>query len=84
MAYRITFHDAQKTLEPTLQKAIMRSDPSISVVVIVFLLSPSLNSLAIWRKSISGVPKRIGLAREVETMKRRLADVERGMTVRTG
>ncbi|QRV84932.1 hypothetical protein RhiJN_12948 [Ceratobasidium sp. AG-Ba] len=80
----ITFKDAQKTLEPVLQKAILQTDPATSVLVVVFLLSPSLNSLAIWRKCVP-IPSGFLDQREVyeiERVKREIAATEKGYVVK--
>ncbi|CAE6479141.1 unnamed protein product [Rhizoctonia solani] len=79
----ITYKDAQKTLDPTLQKSITRNDPANAVLVVIFLLSPSLNSLAIWRKSVpmnSNVDR--VLAYKVERVKRETAGQEKDMAIR--
>ncbi|CAE6429391.1 unnamed protein product [Rhizoctonia solani] len=79
----ITYKDAQKTLDPTLQKSITRNDPANAVLVVIFLLSPSLNSLAIWRKSVPMNPKvdRV-LAYKVERVKRETAGQEKDMAIK--
>ncbi|KAG8744537.1 hypothetical protein FRC10_009989 [Ceratobasidium sp. 414] len=80
----ITLKDAQKTLEPVLQKAIIQSDPATSVLVIVFLLSSSLNSLAIWRKCVPIPPGLLDrrLLHEVERVKREIAPTERETVIK--
>ncbi|CAE6417976.1 unnamed protein product [Rhizoctonia solani] len=79
----ITYKDAQKTLDPTLQKSVTRTDPASAVLVVIFLLSPSLNSLAIWRKSvpIDSTLDRV-LAYRVERVKREIAGQEKDMAIR--
>ncbi|KAG8711827.1 hypothetical protein FRC11_001731 [Ceratobasidium sp. 423] len=79
----ITYKDAQKSLDPTLQKSVIRTDPATAVLVVIFLLSPSLNSLAIWRKSVP-TDSRLdrNLAYKIEKMKREMADREKDMAVR--
>ncbi|KAB5588008.1 hypothetical protein CTheo_8550 [Ceratobasidium theobromae] len=81
----ITYKDAQKTLEPTLQKAITRIDPATAVLVVIFLLSPSMNSLAIWRKSLTIAPGLLdpALTLRVARVKRQTADQEGDMTFKT-
>ncbi|KAG9090575.1 hypothetical protein FS749_000447 [Ceratobasidium sp. UAMH 11750] len=80
----ITLKDAQKTLEPVLQKAIIQTDPATSILVIVFLLSSSLNSLAIWRKCVPIPPGLLDrrLLYEVERVKRDIAPTERETVIK--
>ncbi|KDN47589.1 hypothetical protein RSAG8_03379, partial [Rhizoctonia solani AG-8 WAC10335] len=79
----ITYKDAQKTLDSTLQKSIVRTDPANTVLVVIFLLSPSLNSLAIWRKSVpTGSRVDRVLAYKVERVKRETADQEKDMAIK--
>ncbi|KAG8726291.1 hypothetical protein FRC12_023535 [Ceratobasidium sp. 428] len=80
----ITLKDAQKTLEPVLQKAIIQTDPATSVLVIVFLLSSSLNSLAIWRKCISIPPGLLDRRQlhEVEKAKREITATDRETVIK--
>ncbi|KAJ1299279.1 hypothetical protein OPQ81_005345 [Rhizoctonia solani] len=80
----ITYKDAQKTLDPTLQKSVIRTDPASAVLVVIFLLSPSLNSLAIWRKSVAIDPTKFDrvLAYRVEKTKRETSNREKDMTIR--
>ncbi|CAE7150217.1 unnamed protein product [Rhizoctonia solani] len=79
----ITYKDAQKSLDPTLQKSITRTDPANAVLLVIFLLSPSLNSLAIWRKSVP-TDSRIDrvLAYKIERVKRETADQEKDMAIK--
>ncbi|KAG9021511.1 hypothetical protein FS837_007199 [Tulasnella sp. UAMH 9824] len=46
----ITFAQAQKTYDYTLQESIATYDPAVKTLVFVFLLSRTKNSLAIWRR----------------------------------
>ncbi|CAE6487262.1 unnamed protein product [Rhizoctonia solani] len=80
----ITYKDAQKTLDSTLQKSVTRTDPTNTVLVVIFLLSPSLNSLAIWRKSLSIDPTKFDrvLAYRVNKVKRETADQEKDMVIK--
>lgn len=82
----ITYKDAQKTLESTLQKAVARTDPATTVLVVVFLLSPSLNSLAIWRKSLQIAPGQLSylLSLKVNRVKRETVDQEKDMDLKLG
>lgn len=84
MLGRITYKDAQKSLDPTLQKSITRTDPASTVLVVIFLLSPSLNSLAIWRKSVAIDSMKLDrvLAYKVDKVKRETADREKDMAIR--
>ncbi|CAE6458888.1 unnamed protein product [Rhizoctonia solani] len=79
----ITYKDAQKTLDPTLQKSVVRTDPANTVLVVIFLLSPSLNSLAIWRKSVPTESRldRV-LAYKIDRVKRETADQEKDMAIK--
>ncbi|KAH7337584.1 hypothetical protein B0J17DRAFT_431633 [Rhizoctonia solani] len=81
--HRITYKDAQKTLDSTLQKSVTRTDPANAVLVVIFLLSPSLNSLAIWRKSVP-IDSRLDrvLAYRIERVKRETAGQEKDMAIR--
>jgi hypothetical protein len=82
--HRITYKDAQKSLDSTLQKSITRTDPANTVLVVIFLLSPSLNSLAIWRKSLAIDHAKFDrvLAYKVDKVKRETAEREKDMTIR--
>ncbi|KAG8924201.1 hypothetical protein FRC01_011819 [Tulasnella sp. 417] len=46
----ITFAQAQKTFDYTLQESIATYDPAVKTLVFVFLLSRTKNSLGIWRR----------------------------------
>ena len=48
----------QLTCDSTLQSSVTLYDPAFEVVVFVFLLSPSGNSMAIWRRKLN-VPEAI-------------------------
>ena len=48
----ITLTDLQNTLDSTLQSSVTLYDPAFQVVVFVFLLSPSGNSMAVWRRRL--------------------------------
>ncbi|KAG9093431.1 hypothetical protein FRC07_011468, partial [Ceratobasidium sp. 392] len=80
----ITFKDAQKSLEPVLQKAIMQIDPATSVLIIVFLLSPSLNSLAMWRKCVPIPPGFLDRRElhEIEKVKRAIAATDKEAVIK--
>ena len=43
----------QNTLDSTLQSSVTLYDPAFQVVVFVFLLSPSGNSMALWRRKLN-------------------------------
>ncbi|CAG7848458.1 SubName: Full=Uncharacterized protein {ECO:0000313/EMBL:KIM29612.1} [Serendipita indica DSM 11827] len=53
----ITFEQARGTLDPTFQESIAKYDPNTQFIVYVFLLSPSGNSLAIWRRKLPIPPE---------------------------
>ncbi|KAF8752350.1 hypothetical protein RHS01_07926 [Rhizoctonia solani] len=65
-------------------KIVTRTDPTNTVLVVIFLLSPSLNSLAIWRKSLSIDPTKFDrvLAYRVNKVKRETADQEKDMVIK--
>lgn len=46
----LTFAQAQKTFDYTLQESIATYDPAVKTLVFVFLLSRTKNSLGIWRR----------------------------------
>ncbi|KAG8834901.1 hypothetical protein FRC17_006448, partial [Serendipita sp. 399] len=48
----ITFEQARGTLDSKFQEGIATYDPSTQFIVYVFLLSPSENSLGIWRRKL--------------------------------
>ncbi|KAG8931179.1 hypothetical protein FRC02_003120 [Tulasnella sp. 418] len=48
----ITFEDAQRTLEPQIQRYIGEYDPETHALVFAFRMSPSEDTLKIWGKSI--------------------------------
>lgn len=49
----LTFPYLQFTRDKTLQESVLFYKPAEEVVVFVFLLSPSRNSMAVWRKKIA-------------------------------
>lgn len=48
----LTYKDIQETFDRTLQESLAFYDPLSQVLVFVFLLSKSRNSMAIWRRKI--------------------------------
>lgn len=48
----LTFEDVEETYDKTLQESIAFYKPAQQVLVFVFLLSPTGNSLAMWRRKI--------------------------------
>ncbi|KAH9943421.1 uncharacterized protein BXZ73DRAFT_87749 [Epithele typhae] len=50
--------ELQTTLDSTLQSSVTLYDPAYQVVVFVFLLSPSGNSMAVWRRKLN-IPEAI-------------------------
>lgn len=52
-------------MDRTLQESVAFYDPAVQVVVFVFLLSESGNSMAIWRRKIN-VPNNIRLMLQAE------------------
>ncbi len=49
----ITLTELQNTLDSTLQSSVTLYDPTFQVIVFVFLLSPSGNSMAVWRRKLN-------------------------------
>ncbi|KAI0650709.1 hypothetical protein C8Q79DRAFT_1006946 [Trametes meyenii] len=54
----ITLDQIQRTLDATLQESVALYDPAFQVIVFVFLLSPSGNSMALWRRKLN-VPESV-------------------------
>jgi len=48
----LTFDDLQKSYDKTLQSSVISYDPTLQVIVFVFLPSKSGNSVAIWRRKL--------------------------------
>ncbi|KIP10583.1 hypothetical protein PHLGIDRAFT_125450 [Phlebiopsis gigantea 11061_1 CR5-6] len=61
----ITLQEVQDTLDRNLQRYIVSYHPATTVLVFVFLLSQSGNSLAIWRKKIPIPPEYTAVNREL-------------------
>ena len=61
----LTYPDLQKTKDRTLQESVAFYDPTVRVIVFVFLPSKSGNSLAIWRRKID-VPPNVRLAYQAQ------------------
>ncbi|KAI0771648.1 hypothetical protein BD413DRAFT_492913 [Trametes elegans] len=49
----VTMDQIQRTLDATLQESVALYDPAFQVIVFVFLLSPSGNSMALWRRKLN-------------------------------
>ncbi|OSD04269.1 hypothetical protein PYCCODRAFT_139298 [Trametes coccinea BRFM310] len=49
----VTLDKIQRTLDATLQESVALYDPAFQVIVFVFLLSPSGNSMALWRRKLT-------------------------------
>ncbi|KAI1786531.1 hypothetical protein LXA43DRAFT_54467 [Ganoderma leucocontextum] len=49
----VTLSELQNTLDSTLQSSVTLYDPAFQVIVFVFLLSPSGNSMAVWRRKLN-------------------------------
>lgn len=56
----LTFDDLQLSMDRTLQESAAFYDPSMQVIVCVFLPSKSGNSMAIWRRKLH-VPNSVRL-----------------------
>ena len=48
----LTFDDLQKSYDKTLQSSVISYDPTLQVIVFIFLPSKSGNSVAIWRRKL--------------------------------
>lgn len=48
----IMYDDAERTKDKTLQESLACYDPAMEVLVFVFLLSQSGNSMAMWRRKL--------------------------------
>ncbi|PVG03604.1 hypothetical protein CPB86DRAFT_694901 [Serendipita vermifera] len=48
----ITFEQSRGTLDATFQEGIAKYDPLTTAIVYVFLLSPSGNSMGIWKRKL--------------------------------
>lgn len=48
----ITFEQARGTLDATFQEGIAKYDPSTTFIVYIFLLSPTGNSMGIWKRKL--------------------------------
>lgn len=75
----ITLDNVHDTLDKNLQKYVVSYKPASHVLVFVFLLSKTGNSLAIWRKKLT-VPQEIFEA-NAEIIERALEMQERGPVV---
>jgi hypothetical protein len=66
----LTYEDVVETRDRLLQESVGHYDPSMQVIVFVFLPSKSGNSLAMWRRKFP-VPESIRLAnlREIDIVK---------------
>ncbi|KDQ64673.1 hypothetical protein JAAARDRAFT_118061 [Jaapia argillacea MUCL 33604] len=56
----IIFDQLQLTMDRILQESVAHYDPATQVIVFVFLLSPTGNSMAIWRRKLT-VPNNLRL-----------------------
>ncbi|EJF61251.1 hypothetical protein DICSQDRAFT_61297 [Dichomitus squalens LYAD-421 SS1] len=63
----VTLSELQDTLDSTLQSSVTLYDPAFQVIVFVFLLSPSGNSMAVWRRKLN-VPDAIRDANQDEIL----------------
>jgi hypothetical protein len=66
----VTYDDVVETRDRLLQESVGYYDPSMQVIVFVFLPSKSGNSLAMWRRKVA-VPNSVRLAhlREIDLAK---------------
>jgi len=72
----MTFDQLQATRDQTIQESVAYYDPAIHVIVFVFLLSPSGNSMAMWRRKLN-VPNNLRLryTQEIQLAKSALRNV---------
>ncbi|KZT66026.1 hypothetical protein DAEQUDRAFT_768385 [Daedalea quercina L-15889] len=61
----ITISQLQSTLDRVLQESVALYDPAMQVIVFVFLLSQTGNSMAVWRRKLA-VPESLRTAHEQE------------------
>ncbi|KAI0638205.1 hypothetical protein C8Q77DRAFT_1153873 [Trametes polyzona] len=61
----VTLDQIQRTLDATLQESVALYHPAYQVIVFVFLLSPSGNSMALWRRKLE-VPEAVRAAHHDE------------------
>ncbi|KAG8688496.1 hypothetical protein FRC09_012879, partial [Ceratobasidium sp. 395] len=73
----ITFEDARKTGDQTLQESIAFSDPGLTTIVFIFLMSRSGESMAIWRRKFT-IPTSERLRRDLDLRKAALEAQKRG------
>lgn len=57
----LTYNNVQATLDRTMQESLAFYDPDVQIVVFVFLLSKTQNSMAIWRRKLP-LPSNLKLA----------------------
>lgn len=57
----VPINDLQRTLDHRIQETVALYDPGMQVIVYVFLLSKTGNSLAVWRRKL-GVPESLRMA----------------------
>jgi len=77
----LTWTQANQTFDRTLQQSLAYYDPETQVVVFVFLLSESQNSMAIWRRKLS-IP--VSLRTQLgDALREKSNEIrERGMVIR--
>ncbi|KAG8705529.1 hypothetical protein FRC08_001631 [Ceratobasidium sp. 394] len=73
----ITFDDARRTGDQTLQESIAFSDPGLTTIVFIFLVSRSGESMAIWRRKFT-IPTSERLRRDLDLRRVALEAQKRG------
>ena len=61
----VTMSQLRATLDLILQESVALYDPAAQVIIFVFLLSPSGNSMAVWRRKLA-IPEALRFAHEQE------------------
>ncbi|KAL6309541.1 hypothetical protein BKA93DRAFT_722729 [Sparassis latifolia] len=64
----VPIEQLQRTLDHMLQESVALYDPALLVIVYVFLLSKTGNSLAVWRRKLA-VPETVRLAHEEDILR---------------
>ena len=63
----LTLSELEKTRDRIFQESVVFYDPAFTVIVFVFLLSTSGNSMAVWRRWLN-VPENLRLAHQQELL----------------
>lgn len=63
----LTLTDLERTRDRIFQESVVFYDPAFQVIVFVFLLSTTGNSMAVWRRKLT-VPENLRLAHQQELL----------------